>query len=342
MNAGRVIYFDILNVVAAFGVVAMHFNGLVHAYMPTWDWVQALAADCLFYWAVPVFFMLSGATLMDYRDRYTTKEFLLRRARRTLVPFLAWSVIALVWKVGTGQMPLPQGPMTLISLIFNTQIIDIYWFFIPLFAVYLALPVLSLLRENKRALWYLAALGVLLNVALPFLCSVAGIMWNASASFPLLGGYLLYVLLGYLLRDAELDSSKRRFIYIVGLAGVLVRFVHTALASRASGELVQLTWGYTSLPCFLEAMAVFVFARQVKWGRFFRSDRSREALSRVAGCSFGVYLIHMIVFWFGLVLSEYDGGDYEWRLIGPIVAYVVSLTIVAAMKRVPVVSLLVP
>lgn len=107
MNAGRVIYFDILNVVAAFGVVAMHFNGLVHAYMPTWDWVQALAVDCLYYWAVPVFFMLSGATLMDYRDRYTTKEFLRRRARRTLVPFLAWSVIALVWKVGTGQMPLP-------------------------------------------------------------------------------------------------------------------------------------------------------------------------------------------------------------------------------------------
>ena len=50
----------------------------------------------------------------------------------------------------------------------------------------------------------------------------------------------------------------------------------------------------------------------------------------------------MIVFWFGLVLSEYDGGDYEWRLIGPIVAYVVSLTIVAAMKRVPVVRALFP
>ena len=254
--------------------------------------------------------MLSGATLMDYRDRYTTKEFLRRRARRTLVPFLAWSVIALVWKVGTGQKPLPQGPMALISLIFNTQIIDIYWFFIPLFAVYLSLPVLSLLRDNKKALRYLATLGVLLNVALSFLCSVAGITWNSSASFPLLGGYLLYVLLGYLLRDAELDSSKRRLIYIVGIAGVLVRFVHTVLASRASGELLQLTWGYTNLPCFLEAMAVFVFARQVKWDRFFRSDRSREALSRVAGCSFGVYLIHMIVFWFGLVLSEYDGGDY--------------------------------
>ena len=89
-------------------------------------------------------------------------------------------------------------------------------------------------------------------------------------------------------------------------------------------------------------MAVFVFARQVKWDRFFRSDRSRRALSRVAGCSFGVYLIHMIVFWYGLQWSGYDGGDYEWRLIGPIVAYVISLTIVAAMKRVPVVRGLFP
>ncbi len=28
-----------------------------------------------FYWAVPVFFMLTGVTLLDYRKRYSTKVF---------------------------------------------------------------------------------------------------------------------------------------------------------------------------------------------------------------------------------------------------------------------------
>ena len=92
----RVLYYDVLNVVACFGVVAMHFNGLVYAYSPTFDWFQALFVDCFFYWAVPVFFMLTGATLLGYRDKYDTKTFFSKRLRRVAVPFLAWSLIALV------------------------------------------------------------------------------------------------------------------------------------------------------------------------------------------------------------------------------------------------------
>lgn len=342
MSTNRILYYDVLNVVACFGVVAMHFNGLVHAYSPTWDWLQAFSVDCMFYWAVPVFFMLSGATLMDYRDRYSTKGFLLRRAQRVLIPFLAWSVIALVWKVHTGQMPFPQGPRTLINLIFNTEIIDIYWFFIPLFGAYLSLPVLSLLRDNKRALRYLLALGTLLNVAFPFLCSAIGIEWNSQAALPLLSGYLVYVLLGYILRDVELSAAQCRVIYVLGVAGVLIRFGHTVIASHAADELVRLTWGYTNLPCFLEATAVFVFARRVRWGRVFRTERARGLLAQVAGCSFGIYLIHMIAFWYGLQWTGLEGGDPEWRLIGPFVAYGVCLIIVALAKHAPVVRKLVP
>ena len=120
----RVLYYDVLNVVACFGVVAMHFNGLVYAYSPTFDWFQALFVDCFFYWAVPVFFMLTGATLLGYRDKYDTKTFFSKRLRRVAVPFLAWSLIALVWKVATGQMEPPVGPRSLIDLVFNTKIIE--------------------------------------------------------------------------------------------------------------------------------------------------------------------------------------------------------------------------
>lgn len=52
-----------------------------------------LAIEVLFYWAVPIFFMLTGATLMRYRERYDTKTFLLKRFQRTVIPFLAWSTI---------------------------------------------------------------------------------------------------------------------------------------------------------------------------------------------------------------------------------------------------------
>lgn len=339
---GRIVYYDVLNVVACFGVVAMHFNGLVHAYSPTWGWAQALAVDCLFYWAVPVFFMLSGATLMDYRDRYDTKEFLIKRVKRTLVPFVVWSLVVLIWKVSHGLMEPPVGPRSLIDMVLNTKIIDIYWFFIPLFMVYLSLPVLSLLRDKKRILRYMALVGVVLNVALPFFSKVVGITWNAQATFPVLGGYLVYVLIGYLLRDERLSKRSRAAIYLLGIAGVLVRYLHTLFASLSAGAIVELTWGYTSLPCLLESVAVFVFARQVRWERLFGSDRAKSRLSKVAGCSFGIYLIHMIVFQYGLWLTGLNGGDVEWRLIGPFVAYGVSFAIIWVMRHVPVLRTIVP
>lgn len=41
-------------------------------------WNTSLIVECLFYFAVPVFVMLSGANLMNYRKKYDTKTFLLK------------------------------------------------------------------------------------------------------------------------------------------------------------------------------------------------------------------------------------------------------------------------
>lgn len=108
---GRVVYFDVLNVLACFGVVAMHVNGLTHSFRYSLRWVQALSVDCLFYWAVPVFFMLSGATLLGYRSRYSTRDFLKKRFLRTFVPFLSWSLITYTWLRATGQADALTPPL---------------------------------------------------------------------------------------------------------------------------------------------------------------------------------------------------------------------------------------
>ena len=67
---------DSLNIAACFSVIALHCNQMVHTWQPGKNWLLALLIEVLFYWAVPVFLMLTGATLMRYRDRYDTKTFL--------------------------------------------------------------------------------------------------------------------------------------------------------------------------------------------------------------------------------------------------------------------------
>lgn len=342
MKQDRVLYYDLLNILAAFGVVAMHFNGLTHAYSHTWAWRQAFAVNCIFYWAVPVFFMLTGATLMDYREKYDTKTFFRKRFSKTLIPFIAWSLIALTWKVATKQMEPPIGPRSLINLVINTQIIDVYWFFIPLFAVYLCMPALSLLSKSQRALLYMTFTALVCNVILPFFASLIGIDWNSSLSFPLLSGYLVYPVLGYLLSRNELDKKQRLLLYAGGIIGTCWRYGATVFASDAAGELVRRGWGYVSLPCLLEAAAVFVFFKQLKLKALTSSPTAQSLVSKVASCSFGVYLLHMIVFWYGLQLTGLNGGDLTWRIIGPFVAYGVCLVLTYLGKQLPILRCLLP
>lgn len=88
MNKRRILYFDLLNICACFGVIALHCNALAHSFANTWEWRQALVVEVICYWAVPIFFMLTGATLIDYRKKYTTRTYIYKRVLRALMPWL--------------------------------------------------------------------------------------------------------------------------------------------------------------------------------------------------------------------------------------------------------------
>lgn len=87
------IYIQILGVIACLAVVAMHVNGCFWQFSYDRYWITANIIECICYFAVPIFFMISGATLLNYRKRYTTAVFFKKRFGKTLVPFLIWSVI---------------------------------------------------------------------------------------------------------------------------------------------------------------------------------------------------------------------------------------------------------
>lgn len=145
--------FDLLNIAACISVVILHVNGAIWDFSYGRYWVTSLILECAFYWAVPVFFMLSGATLVDYRERYNTKAFFIHRFSKTLPPFLFWSVVSVFWAV-YSQHSLPVDMLTdwraWIDIIFNTKAMSIYWFFIPLFALYLCIPFISSVPETAR------------------------------------------------------------------------------------------------------------------------------------------------------------------------------------------------
>ncbi len=336
-DKSRVLYFDVLNILATLSVVFLHCNGTAHIYSNTLGWYQALFIEVFLYWPVPVFFMLTGATLMEYRSRYTTSQFFKKRFLRTVIPFVFWTLINAVLK---GINPFEIGFGQFISRCFLTSVENVYWFFIPLFSVYLALPVLSLLKNHRRILWYLAGSTFLLTSLLPPVFKYIGLSWNTNLNMPMSAGYLLFVILGYLFSTEELSRKQRLVIYGFGIFGAVLRYTMTVILSVGDGVINKMFFSYTEYYSVFLAVAVFVMLRYMKPVNFLRDKK--EVLSKISGCSFGVYLIHMIIIrFFNSILPETFFGAV-WRMTAPVFIYLIALLITFVLKKIPIIKNIVP
>ena len=328
------VYFDLMNILACLCVIGMHCNGIVHYFDNSDAWHRSMAVETLAYWAVPVFCMLSGATMINYRERYSTGTFLKRRLMKVGIPLVIWTTVFYFWKMHTGAI-VWAGFRDLLNILINFRVEGVYWFFAPLLMIYISLPVLSKFSNDRTSIQYMIIAGVLTGSVLPFLCSLLGLTYNASLVFPMTGEYVLYALIGYYLHTTELKPWHRVVTYLTGIAGALARYLHTSLTLNATGVANTLTWGYSNLPCLALAVAVFVFVKYASRVPLFRRDKVKEACRFLASASFGIYLIHIFIMNVIVAKLGVDISAITWQMLGAFLVYFISLAIVKILQRIP-------
>ena len=75
----RIIYLDLLRVLATIGVIVIHVCGRgFYGSLFTSSWYYAVFYHSLVRWCVPVFFMISGALFLNPKKTVTYKEILLK------------------------------------------------------------------------------------------------------------------------------------------------------------------------------------------------------------------------------------------------------------------------
>lgn len=204
----RVVAYDFLNILACMSVIFLHHSGIVHHYNGQSMWFCALAVECIFYFAVPCFFMLTGATLMRYDDRYSTKTFFRKRLSRTVIPFILWSCIWLLLNIIKGDVDVCDLAISqVLDGIINTRYQPIYWFFIPLFVCYLLLPLLVKAKDDTKLIKYLIFLFFTLGSCVPLLSRLLDIQENAFLSNAIFGP-LMYLLCGYYFSRNRLKTNE--------------------------------------------------------------------------------------------------------------------------------------
>ncbi len=155
------------------------------------------------------------------------------------------------------------------------------------------------------------------------------------------GGYIVFVILGYLLSTTDIEKKYRIMIYIGAIIGLVYRYATTYIWSMEKGVVVKTTWGYTTWHSILLACSVFLIVKELS-KKIKISNIVENILKEVSSCSFGIYLIHMMVVTSQIRLFDINTLSWIWRTFGIISTYLISLLAVWILKKIPMFRKVVP
>ncbi len=328
------------------------FMRLIGAFLVVLAHIQSWGADSTwareFYYTisrigVPLFFLISGYLLLSRQEDLAT--FFRKRAARIVIPFLVWSIIYDFQ--GSGAFAEAgvtfEGVLKLFIRILRGPRAAHLWFFYSLIGLYLITPILRIFvskARNAEILYYIA----LWFIAMPLLFIVEAFtpLKNGFEIF-YAGGYVGYFLLGYLLGGSETKPLlfwSALGLFIIGMLFTFAVF-HFNLPPQ-NNELVFRS--YPSLNIILMSLGAFILIKAA--GE--KISPLLAQLSHAAGrASFGIYLIHPIVFawmawgWNALGLQTDQGNAL---LVIPLAAaanFLLSWLLTWTISRIPLVRAIV-
>ncbi len=280
---------------------------------------------------------------MDYRSRYSTKEYAKKRLLRVGVPFLFWNIFYVGYKLVTSpQIPF-NSAKEFISQFLNSDFQPRFWFFIPLFMVYLAIPLISLVLQaenHRKYLWYAVGLTFALRWVLMPVLGLLGIEYNYHILMPVCGGYMMYVLFGYLISTEEWCRAKRITLYIMALCAGVFAVWYTVKSSLAAGALQSYLFSYDYFPSGLTGAAIFVFVKHLfsKSNRLSapsQNSKTARIIRTTSSACMGVWLTHSLGILVVQVLTGISKSSYLYRFACPPIIFLGCVAVVLILKKIP-------
>lgn len=293
-KARRVAYLDCLRAVSAFFVV------MIHVCAQRWTQVspaelrwQALNFyDSIARFAVPVFFMITGAVFLDAENGPSLKRIYTRHLPRLAVIYIFWNIPYVLLQGGTPR------EMVTHFLYGHYQM----WFIPAIMGGYIAVPIFRAIVRERRTTEYFLVLAAVITLIFPLFENILPLFFAGSRGelvqtaihryaalrLDVVSGHLIYLVLGYYLAVTEFSPRVRRLLYVAGLAGVAVTVVCTSLLSAYLGESETYLYDSLSPTTAIASTGIFVWFKH-----HVREDSPvAKALLWASPCTLGVYLLH--------------------------------------------------
>lgn len=242
--------------------------------------------------------MITGATLIDYRERYDTKTFFKKRLLKVIIPLIIWSIIYFIINFFKGKFSINDLSFKFVfEYFFLVKTNPIFWFFVVINGIYLAIPVISLIPQESRrkAFLYIIIITFVFNQFLPNLLYHLNLNYNYDLKFPLTySGWISFIFIGYYIDKYEIVKKHRVIIYVLGIIGFLTMVVPTIFISYHKNESCSWFDEYYDAPCVLYSASVFLFFKS-KINNNQIVTKIMPFFNFVAPTTLGIYVLHIAI-----------------------------------------------
>lgn len=335
MKRKRIIYIDVIRVVAMMLVVLAHSCATrLGTRDDSLNWNISNAIVVITEIAVPLFFMISGATILKSRKTKDLSYLFSHRLIRVIVPFILWSIISAYGARKIDGVFTYHDFFHSILLMYHQPVLIAYWFIYPLVSLYLFSPLLKAMVENMdtRLMDYLLVLWMIISIFLPAL--VAGLPKNLSMYFDgytvgkvVFSNSLGYFILGYRLTQTKHQKSNPLWLLIIALVLLEINVLIGFFSLKPAWKLLSVI-SVINVPVI--AASVFLLLKSFE-GRY--HNWFIRLVEIIAPLTYGVYLVHGLSI--GVVQKMVGVNHYLETFF---FATLASLIIIFVLSKIPVVK----
>ena len=341
----RVLYLDVLRVISVLGVMLIHFPSKILSgiSMGTTNWYLFLSLNCLGRFAVPVFFMISGSLFLDPERNVDGKRLFRHNILHLATAFCFWSFCYALWNLFTVLLKEEMGTVELCKRLIKSFVLGPthLWFIFVLIVLYMIIPFLRVIAADRKLTEYFLVLWAIFTMLGSFTNPIDGLSlfreFLGKFQMRFVVGYSGYFMLGcYLKNYCQPSKIQRIIIYCGGVAGYLFTCFATGRLSWQKGNYVETYLDGGMLNCLLMAAAVYILVKTL-CERCRENSRGRGVIHRIAEKSFGIYLMHMLVFYVMQLtgVTKLFGGTLADVLVSLVCVYGCSYLICCILIKVP-------
>lgn len=303
IKKGRIFYFDFIRVLAIFLVILIHVTGIdLGLHVGSTQWTITKYLNYFAHASVPMFFMISGALLLNSPKTESLGYTWKKRIPHVVIPFILWSLLSTFFiAVYAHTFSLPNA-LKMYSVFLYQPVSPTLWFMYPLIGLYVLSPFLRTLVKgaDNKMLFYLTSIWLITNSLMPTLSAFLSkdyahaLDFYPGAGFTLMGGYIGYFFLGYLISQMNVEKVNGWLLAVIALLAMYFGDLYSSKFPKTNDP-----WNnFYVTSIFIVIMAIATYILLQKWGLKIKARPVKKAFSWLSPLVFGIYLVHNILILF--------------------------------------------